>query len=94
MPSGLASYLDKYMSIHVPEKDIREKTLLNKPVLQHVMACQRLDEYMKEPLLKNKKSLTLYHEKMLKRIQEKTVPELALLTKLWGFISSCRKKDN
>ena len=82
------------MSIHVPEKDIREKTLLNKPVLQHVMACQTLDEYMKEPLLKNKKSLTLYHEKMLKRIQEKTAPELALLTKLWGFISSCRKKDN
>lgn len=74
------------MSIHVPEKDIREKALLNNPVLQNVMACQRLDEYMKEPLLKNKKSSMLYHKKMLKRIQEKTAPELALLTKLWGFM--------
>lgn len=72
------------MSIHVPEKDIREKTLLNNPVLENVMVCQRLDEYMSEPLLKNKKSL--YHKKMLKRIQEKTAPELALLTKLWGFM--------
>ena len=52
--SGLASYLNKYMSIHAPEKDIREKTLLNKPILQNVKACQRLDEYMKELLLKNK----------------------------------------
>lgn len=78
------------MSIHVPEKDIREKTLLNNPVLENVMVCQRLDEYMSEPLLKNKKSSTLYHKKMLKRIQEKTAPELTLLTKLWGFMQEER----
>ena len=65
MSSGLASYINKYMSIHVPEKDIREKILQNNPVPRNVKVCQRLDEYIKELLLENKESSTLYDEKVL-----------------------------
>ena len=32
LSSGLASYINKYMSIHVPEKDIREKILQKNPL--------------------------------------------------------------
>ena len=53
------------MSIHVPEKDIREKILQNNPVPRNVKVCQRLDEYIKELLLENKESSTLYDEKVL-----------------------------
>ena len=86
LSSGLASYLNKYMSIHVPEKDIREKILQNNPVPRNVKVCQRLDEYIKEFLLEGRKSSTLYHEKILKGIQEKIVSVLAPLTKLWSFM--------
>ena len=68
LSSGLASYINKYMSIHVQEKDVREKILQNNPVPQNVKVCQRLDEYIKELLLENKRSSTLYHEKILKGI--------------------------
>ena len=63
--SGFASYLNKYMSVYVPEKDIREKLLQNNPVPRNVNVSQRLDEYIKELLLGNKKSSTLYHEKII-----------------------------
>ena len=91
LSSGLASYLNKYMSTHVSEKDIRERILQNNPVPRNVKVCQRLDEYIKELLLENKKSSTLYHEKILKRIQEKIVSVLAPLTKLWSFMEEERE---
>ena len=74
------------MSIHVPEKDIREKILQNNPVPRNVKVCQRLEEYIKKLLLENKKSSTLCHEKILKGIQETIVSVLAPLTKLWSFM--------
>ena len=91
LSSGLASYLNKYMSIHVSEKDIREKILQNNLVPRNVKVCQRLDEYIKELLLENKKSSTLYHEKILKGIQEKIVSVLAPLTKLRSFMEEERE---
>ena len=75
----------------VSEKDIRERILQNNPVPRNVKVCQRLDEYIKELLLENKKSSTLYHEKILKRIQEKIVSVLAPLTKLWSFMEEERE---
>ena len=51
------------MSIHVPEKDIREKISQNNPVPRNAKVCQRLDEYVKELLFENKQSSTLHHEK-------------------------------
>ena len=59
LSSGLSSYLNKYMSIHVSEKDIREKILQNNPVPRNVKICQRLDEYIKELLLENKKKFNI-----------------------------------
>ena len=91
LSSGLASYINKYMSIHVPEKDIREKILQNNPVPRNVKVCQRLDEYIKELLLENKKYSTLYHEKILKVMQEKIVSVLAPITKLWSFMEEERE---
>ena len=59
LSSGLASYLNKYMSIHLPEKDIREKILQNNPVPRNVKVCQRLGKYIKELLLENKKKFKI-----------------------------------
>ena len=59
LSSGLASYLNKYMPIHLPEKDIREKILQNNPVPRNVKVCQRLGKYIKELLLENKKKFNI-----------------------------------
>ena len=48
LSSGLASHLNKCMSINVPEKSTREKNLQNNPVPRNLKICQRLDEYIKE----------------------------------------------
>ena len=72
------------------EKDIREQILQNNPVPQNVKVCQRLDEYITEILLENKRSSTLYHEKILKGVQEKIVSVLAPLVKLWSFMEKER----
>ena len=79
------------MSIHVPENDIREKILPKNPIPRNVKACQRLDEYIKELLLENKESSTLYHEKMFQEIQEKIVPVMAPLTTFWCFMEEERE---
>ena len=42
LSSELPSYISRYMSIHVPEKEIREKILQNNPVPQNVEVCQDL----------------------------------------------------
>ena len=65
LPSGLATYLDKYLTNHISEKDLREKILLENPVPSNTTNEHILDEYITEPLLKNKKSKTnksLNHE--------------------------------
>ena len=59
LSSGLASYLNKYMSNYVPEKDIRKRILKNNPVPQNVEVCRRLDEYIKELLLEDKKKFRI-----------------------------------
>ena len=76
LSSGLASYLNKYMSI--PRKDFTKESSSTK--------C-RIDKYTKELLLENKKSSTLYYEKIQEKgIQEKIVSVLAPLTKLWSLM--------
>ena len=92
LSSGLASYLNKYVSIHVAEKDIRQKFLQNNPVPRNIKVCQRLNEYMKELLLENKKSTTLYHEKILKRDARKNCISPGS-TKLWSFMEEERELE-
>ena len=41
--------------------------------------------------MENKKSSTLYHDEILKVIQEKIVPVLASLTKLWSLMEEKRE---
>ena len=79
------------MSIHIPEKDIREKISQKNPVPRNAKVCQRLDEYIKKRLLENKKSSTLYQEKILKGVQEEILSVLARQTKLWSFMEEERE---
>ena len=72
------------------EKDIREQILQNNPVPRNVKVCLRLDEYIREILLENKRSSTLYHDKILKGVQEKIVSVLAPLVKLRSFMKKER----
>ena len=74
----LASYVNRYMTTHRTEKKIREKILINIPVLSNLKVFQKLNKYMQELAQKAK---TLSFEKRLKGIQDKVVLTLAPLIK-------------
>ena len=71
------------MSIHVPEKYIREKSLLHSPIPRNFKACQRLDEYIKELLLENKK-INAVSRKNGQRDTRKTVTVLNRVMEFHG----------
>ena len=48
LPTQLASYVCKYISTHISEKDIREKILTTNTIPHNVKKTQKLDEYIKE----------------------------------------------
>ena len=62
LPTDLASYVNRYMSTHTSEKDIREKIMATNSIRHNVKGTQKLDEYIKGPLSDNKKLPTLNQE--------------------------------
>ena len=83
LPISMVEYLNKYMHVHIPDKDIKEKILKENPVPANVKEPQVLDNYIKELLTKNKRTLTSTHEKSLKAVQEKVLYILGPLSRLW-----------
>ena len=77
MPSGLATYAHKSMATHISPKDIKEKILSVTTVSSNIKDSQKLDEYIKELLIKNEKKNTLNQEKFLEGIQDQVVTILA-----------------
>ena len=73
LPISMVEYLNKYMHIHIPDKDIKEKILKDNPVPANVKEPKVLDNYIKELLTENKRTLASTHEKSLKAVQEKKV---------------------
>ena len=67
----LASYVGKYMSSHISEKDVHEKVLATNPILHNVKETQKLDECMKKLLSGNKK-LNLKLGKNIERYQRES----------------------
>ena len=63
---SMSEYLDKYMHIHIPDKYIRKKIPKYNPVHANVKEPQILDNYIKELLIENKKTLTSTYQKSLK----------------------------
>ena len=72
------------MATHTPLKNLKEKILPVTPVPSNSKDSQKLDEYIKELLIENKKNNTLKQEKALKGIQDQVVTMLAPLSKLWN----------
>ena len=72
------------MATHTPLKNLKEKFLPVTPVPSNSKDSQKLDEYIKELLIENKKNNTLKQEKALKGIQDQVVTMLAPLSKLWN----------
>ena len=58
LPSAQATYIHKYMATHISPKDIKEKILSLTPVPSNIKDSQKLDEYIKELLIENKKNNT------------------------------------
>ena len=82
-----ASYLcTQIYGYHMSPKNIKEKILSVTPVPSNMKDSQKLNENIKDLLLKNKKKNTLNQEKALKSIQDQVVTILTPLSKLWSTI--------
>lgn len=88
LPDCLAAYLKKYMHLHIPEKEIREKILHENPIPSNVRQPQVLDNYIRELLVEHKRTLTSTHEKSLKAVQEKILHILGPLSRLWVIMEN------
>ena len=51
LPSGMVSYLHKYISVHISDKEIKDKILDDNPIPSNVKETQALDTYIKELLI-------------------------------------------
>jgi len=83
LPANLLEYLNKYLTVKVPEKDVKDKILSTNPVPTNIKNASDLDSYIKELLVENRKTLTLHLEKVLMSTQEKIMDILGPLSKLW-----------
>ena len=88
----MVSYLHKYISVHISDKEIKDKILDDNPIPSNVKETQALDTYIKELMIENKKNYTLTQENILKNIQEKITHVLGPLSKLWVIMES--EKDH
>ena len=71
LPSGQASYIQKYMSIHISEKELREEIFSVNLVFKNVKMAQKLKDYIKELLIEIMKNAVINQEKNVKGIQHK-----------------------
>lgn len=62
LPSMLVSYIHKYMAILVSHKDKNGKILETAPHPKKHQKSQKLDEYIIELLIENKKNAILWNE--------------------------------
>ena len=66
------------MTTHLSETWIKDKIPTELPVSRNVKSTQKFDEYTKELLVENKKTLTLSSQNVVKNIQENVVVVLSL----------------
>ena len=72
------------MSHHVTDKEIKGKILMENPVPSNIKGTPILDNYIKELLLKNKRTLTLYHDEALWGIHNKISHVFGPFLQLWA----------
>lgn len=83
LPEGMLAYINKYMSIKVPDKEIKEKIVSINPIPKNVRPVPEVDGYIKQLLIEHGKTTTLHLEKVLKTAQERDRNILGPLSKLW-----------
>ena len=81
-PAGLADFINGYMTHHVTENEVKEKILMENPVLSNKKGKAILDKL----ILENKRKLTINHEEALKSIDGKVSHVFAPLLQLWGIM--------
>lgn len=66
LPSGLFSNIDKYMVIYFSDRDIKDRILETTLLPRNIKESRKLDGYIKEFLIENKKNAILTKERLLK----------------------------
>jgi len=83
LPENMLDYVNKYINIKIPDKEIKEKIMALNPVPNNIHQVPDLDGYMKQLLMEHGKTKTLHLEKVLKTAQERERNVFGPLSRLW-----------
>ena len=91
LPENMLDYVNKYINIKIPDKEIKEKIMALNPVPNRIRQVPDLDGYMKQLLMEHGKTETLHLEKVLKTAQERERNVFGPLSLLWMLTESERE---
>ena len=86
LPAGLADYINRYMSHHVTDKEVTEKIINTNSISSNIKGTPISDNYIKQILLENKRTLTFNREEAFKSTHNKVSHVFGPLLRLWGII--------
>lgn len=83
LPESLAEYIKQYMYVHIPDKTVKEKILLDNPVPKNIDAPPKVDLFIKDLLQENNMRRTLSLDQTLSNIQQGIHNIMGPLSTLW-----------
>ena len=86
LPAGLADYINRYMSHHVTDKEVTEKIINTNSISSNIKGTPISDNYIKQILLENKRTLTFNREEAFKSTHNKVSHVFGPLLRLWGIM--------
>lgn len=87
-----ATYLNKYMSKHLSQKELKEKVTDEYPVPMNIKNVPVLDNHIKELLQEGQKTDSLHVDKTLKTIQDSVASVFGPLCTLWSWLEGERNE--
>ena len=83
LPQEMADYVTKKFATYVPEKDLKDSIMNENPVPLNIHKPHVLDDFLKELMEEQNKSFQVNIDKMLERLQHKTVNIMDPLSRVW-----------
>ena len=71
---------------YIPEKDVKEATVIKIPGPENLNPVKKLDDYLQELLKQKKRTQDIAIDKSLEKVQDKILHIIGPLWKLWAIV--------
>jgi len=91
LPENIVDYIHHYMAKYIPDKELKEKILVQNPVPTNVRPVHHLDEFLRDIMKDEKKSNEILFDSVLEKVQGKSRDVLGPLSKMWLYLHETMK---